>query len=577
MKKLLVLTLLLLAGGCQSPIPPASQSTASGETELTTAAPAKAPSGPQAPFSRDSLYSLLVAELAGQRNRFDIALANYIQQAKTTQDPGVAERAFRIAEYLSADQAALDSAQIWARQAPENLDAQRAAAVQLARAGRYEESLVFMEEVLRRQGDAHFDFLALSAARTDSSTRAGLLQSFERLLGKYPNNQQLVFGKAILLQQDGNLEQALTLLEAQDKNNRPVPSVLLHARLLQELDRNSDALKLLKDSLALQDDKRLRLAYARLLIEQDRLQDAILEFSTLLQQNPNDDDLRFSLALVCLEAQAWKEAIVYLDELIQRGSHTNAAYFNLGRAHQALGNTTNALEAYEQVAPGSNEYLAAKSLQTRLLLEKAREREATALLTRARQGQPDYAVQLYLLEIEAYSDQNRLSPAWQLVQQALREFPEDLNLIYTRAMLAEKRDDLATLESDLRFILTQEPENAMALNALGYTLADRTPRVDEALELIERAYRLNPDDPAILDSMGWVRYRRGDAKGAERWLTRAYQQFQDAEIAAHLGEVLWMQGKRTEARNIWTQAVAQDADNSILRETIKRLTGSENP
>lgn len=577
MKKLLVLTLLLLAGGCQSPTPTAPQGIASDETELATPPSPKAPSGPQAPFSRDALYSLLVAELAGQRNRFDIALANYVQQAKTTQDPGVAERAFRIAEYLSADQAALDSSLIWARQARDNLDAQRAAAVQLARVGRYEESLVFMEEVLRRQGDSHFDFLALSAARTDSATRAGLLQSFERLLGKYPNNQQLVFGKAILLQQDGNLEQALTLLEAQDKNARPVPSVLLHARLLQELDRNNDALNLLKDSLTRKDDKRLRLAYARLLIEQDRLQDAILEFTTLLQQNPNDDDLRFSLALVCLEAQAWKEAIVYLDELIQRGTHTNAAYFNLGRAHQALGNTTNALQAYDQVAPGSNEYLAAKSLQTRLLLEKAREREATTLLSRARQNQPDYAVQLYLLEIEAYSDQNRLSPAWQLVQQALREFPEDLNLVYTRAMLAEKRDDLTTLESDLRFILEREPENAMALNALGYTLADRTPRVDEALELIERAYRLNPDDPAILDSMGWVRYRRGDAKGAERWLSRAYQQFQDAEIAAHLGEVLWMQGKRPEARAVWAQAVSQDPENSILRETIKRLTGSENP
>lgn len=573
MKKLLVLTLVLLAGGCHSLTPPPETAAPIQEEPSKP----EASNAPQASFARDTLYSLLVAELAGQRNRFDIALANYVQQAQTTQDPVVAERAFRIAEYLGAEQAALDSSLVWARNARDNLDAQRAAAVQLARVGRYEESLVFMEEVLRRQGNSHFDFLALSAARTDPATRAGLLQSFERLLRKYPGNPQLVFGKAVLLQQDNRLEQALTLLENQDKLDRPVPSILLHARVLQELGRNNDALAVLKDSLSRNDDRRLRLAYARLLIEQDRLQDAIVEFSALLQQSPNDDDLRFSLALVCLEAQAWKEAIVYLEDLIQRGSHTNAAYFNLGRAHQSNGSNQKALQAYDQVAPGSNEYLAAKSLQTRLLVGSAREKEATALLNQARKNQPDYAVQLYLLEIEAYSDQDRLAPAWQLVQQATREFPEDLNLIYTRAMLAEQRDDLGMLERDLRFILEREPENAMALNALGYTLADRTARLDEALELIERAYRLNPEDPAILDSMGWVRYRRGDAKGAERWLSKAYEQFQDAEIAAHLGEVLWMQGKRPEARAIWSQAATQEPDNRLLREAIKRLTGSEKP
>lgn len=573
MKKFLALTFALLAGGCHSLTAP-PQSVATGvEDEASPKAAVQV--ALQAPFTRESLYALLVAEMAGQRNRFDIALANYMQQAQATQDPGVAERAFRIAEYLGADQAALDASLIWARNDPTNMDARRAAAVRLARVGRYEESLVFMEEVLTQEGNSHFDFLALTAARTDEDTRAGLLKSFERLLQKYPNNAQLVFGKAILLQQDGRLEQALELLERQDKASRPVPSTLLHARILQDLDRTPDAVSVLKDSLSRTDDKRLRLAYARLLIEQDRLQDAIAEFSILLQQNPDDDDLRFSLALVCLEARAWKEAVVYLNELVQRGNHTNAAYFNLGRAYQELNEPQNALDAFEQVAPGSNEYLAAKSLQTRMLVQGGREQEATVLLGKARQAQPDYAVQLYLLEIEAYSDQGRTTPAWQLVQKAIQENPDDLNLLYTRAMLAERRDDLAQLEKDLRLIMSKDAENAMALNALGYTLADRTNRYDEALELIERAYRLNPDDPAILDSMGWVRYRRGDLKGAERWLSRAYQQYQDVEIAAHLGEVFWVQGKRDEAKAVWKQALELSPNDRVLRETLKRLTGTE--
>lgn len=572
MKRLLVLSALLLAGGCQTFAP----TTEAPSSAPATAVPAEAPPALEpASFSRDTLYALLVAELAGQRNRFDIALGNYVQQANATRDPGVAERAFRIAEYLGADQAALDTALIWADNAPHNLDAQRAAAIQLARAGRYDESLGYMEQVLRQQGDTHFDFLALSAARTDPDTRAGLLQSFEQLLGKYPDNPQLVFGKALLLEQEERTEEALALLQAQPARNRPVPSILLQGRILQSLGRNDDALSLLARSLREQpDDKRLRLTYARLLVEQDRLDDAIGEFSTLLQQNPQDDDLRFSLALVCMEAEAWREAIVYLEDLISRDSHLNPAWFNLGRAQQALGHREDALTAYAQVEPG-NEFLPAKSLQTELLLAMGRESEAAAMLERTRQSQPDYALQLYLVEIEALSGQGRVERAWSLAAEALERFPDDLNLLYTRAMLAEKRDDLAQLERDLRFILAREPDNAMALNALGYTLADRTDRLDEARTLIEQAVKLNPEDPATLDSMGWVLYRQGDLEGAERWLREAYARLPDAEIAAHLGEVLWARDKTREARRIWTQAWQKAPDNPILRDTLRRLTGSE--
>jgi Flp pilus assembly protein TadD len=142
-------------------------------------------------------------------------------------------------------------------------------------------------------------------------------------------------------------------------------------------------------------------------------------------------------------------------------------------------------------------------------------------------------------------------------------------------MLAEKRDNLPLLEQDLRFILEREPDNAMVLNALGYTLADRTTRYAEARELIEQAYQLNPDDPAILDSLGWVNYRQGNLDEAERLLRKALQDFPDHEVAAHLGEVLWAQGKQKEARKIWRKALGQQPDSSILRSTLLRLTGAE--
>lgn len=573
MKKLLALSALLFLGGCQSIMQNTPDS--GPPVEEATAQAVEPDVGAYGSFSSDTLYALLVAELAGQRNRFDIALGNYVQQANATQDAGVAERGFRIAEYLGAEQAALDTAMIWASNAPDNLDAQRAAAVQLARAGRYEQSMEFMEKVLRGQGDTHFDFLALSAAETDPDTRTGLLKSFDQLLAKHPDNPQLKFGKAVLLQQDGRPEEALALLEAQSASEQEVPSILLQARLLQILERGKEALPLLEKSLRRHpEDKRLRLTYARLLVEQDRLDEAMSEFATLVQQHPGDDDLRFSMALVCLEAQAWREAIVYLEDLIARGSHRDAAHFNLGRAYRELNRPEQALSAFAKVGPG-NEYLPAKLMQAELLFVLDRNDEASRLLAGARDEQPDYAIQLYLIEIEALSGQQRIDAAWQLTEQALQQFPEDLNLLYTRAMLAEKRGDLAQLEQDLRFVIEREPDNAMAINALGYTLADRTDRYEEALALIEQAYRLSPDDAAILDSLGWVNYRLGNLEEAETHLRNALERFADHEVAAHLGEVLWVSGEKREARTIWAEALKQQPDSQILRETIKRLTGSE--
>jgi tetratricopeptide (TPR) repeat protein len=526
-------------------------------------------------FSEETLFALLTAELAGQRNRFDIALGNYVQQANATGDAGVAERAFRIAEYLGAEQAALDSALIWARNAPSNIDAQRAAAVQLARAGRYDESMTYMEQVLQRQGDTHFDFLALSAAETDPDTRAGLLQGFDRLLSKNPDNSQLLFGKAILLQQDGRAEEALKLLEDSAASSNEVSPILLRARLLQSLGRGKEAMPILQKGIRNNpDDKRLRLTYARLLVEQDRLDDAKGEFAKLVQENPNDDDLRFSLALVCLEAEAWEEAIVYLEELVERRSHVDAAHYNLGRAYEALNDNDSALQEYALVGP-SNDYLPAQQRQAELLFAQQRNEEASARLAQARSAQPDYAIQLYLIEAEGLSNHRQVEAAWKVINEGLEQYPNDLNLLYTRAMLAEKRDDLAQLETDLRYIIQREPEHAMALNALGYTLADRTTRYEEARELIEKAHQLNPDDPAILDSLGWVNYRQGNLDEAERLLRQALEKFPDHEVAAHLGEVLWAQGKQRDARRVWRDALSATPDSPILRDTLLRLTGSE--
>lgn len=567
-------TLLLafvLLSGCQALVPVSPDSTP--PVEDSTPAPEK----PKvySSFSEDTIFSLLSAELAGQRNRYDIALDNYVTQAINTQDPGISERAFRIAEYLGADQAALDTALIWAKNAPDDLEAQRAAAIQLARSGRYDDSMTYMEKVLQGKGDTHFDFLALSAADTDQETRNGLMKSFDRLLQKYPNNGQLIFGKALMLQQDGDSEGALRLLEDNPPEEGEVAPLLLRARLLQALNRGPEALPLLEKSIRkYPDDKRLRLTYARMLVEQDRMDDAKVEFSSLVQQYPEDDDLRYSLALVCLEAKAWEEAKGYLEDLVARESHVDSAHLNLGRIAEERNDPQGALIEYAQVGPG-NDYLPAQLRQADILISNGRTSEAESRLATARDTQPDYAIQLYLIEAETLSANNQGDRAWKVLQQALQQYPDDLNLLYTRAMQAEKRNDLAQMEKDLRLIIQRDPDNAMALNALGYTLSDRTTRYAEAKALIEQAHQLTPEDPAVLDSLGWVNFRMGNLDEAERLLRQALERFPDQEVAAHLGEVLWANGKQREARQIWGKFLKDQPDSPILRSTIKRLTGSE--
>jgi len=566
---------LLLAfvflSGCQAMTPVSPDGTP--PVEESTPAPEK----PKvySSFSEETVYSLLTAELAGQRNRFDIALDNYVTQAINTQDPGISERAFRIAEYLGADQAALDTSLIWAKNAPDDLEAQRAAAIQLARSGRYDDSMAYMEKVLQGKGDTHFDFLALSAADTDPDTRNGLMKSFDRLLQKHPKNSQLVFGKALLLQQDDEAEAALKLLEQNPPEEGEIAPILLRARLLQNLNRGKEAIPLLEKSIKkYPDDKRLRLTYARTLVEQDRMEDAKVQFANLVQQYPDDDELRYSLALVCLEAKAWDEAKGYLEELIERESHVDSAHLNLGRIAEENNDPQAALLEYAKVGPG-NDYLPAQLRQADILMSNGRTDEAEKRLAAARETEPDYAIQLYLIQAETLSANNQGERAWKVLQKALLQYPDDLNLLYTRAMQAEKRNDLAQMEKDLRLIIKRDPENAMALNALGYTLSDRTTRYAEAKVLIEQAHKLNPEDPAVLDSLGWVNYRLGNLDEAERLLRMALERFPDQEVAAHLGEVLWANGKQREARQIWEKFLKEQPESPILRSTIKRLTGSE--
>jgi Flp pilus assembly protein TadD len=197
--------------------------------------------------------------------------------------------------------------------------------------------------------------------------------------------------------------------------------------------------------------------------------------------------------------------------------------------------------------------------------------EARAFLQKVSTDNPDDRVQLTVAEAQLLRDANRNRDAYDILGQALKDDPEQPELLYDYALTAEKLERYDVLESNLRKLMEVRPDHAHAYNALGYSFAERNTRLPEARKLIEKALELAPDDYFIIDSMGWVLYRQGDLKGAADQLRNAYLGRPDAEIAAHLGEVLWVMGQRDEADRIWQESLKASPENETLQNTIKRL------
>ena len=567
----LLLALGLLIGGCAATgSTPHSPSPAIPALPVAAEVPVSEEPVVQGQFSAETMYALLAAEIGGQRNRFDLALDNYLEQAVVTRDPGIIERAMEIAEFLGARQQALDMAMLWIDVAPDNPDALRAAALQLARAGQHDDAMRIMQQVLQLQDDTHFDLLALAALQTDSDTRQGLLTTLLSLLEQHPDNPQLSFAAALLLQEEQRPEEALALLNKHTRHNRSSASVMLQSRLYAGQGEMDEAIAVLRQGVEVfPEDHRLRLLLARMLVNAEDYPGAIVHFRELSRQNPDDEEMQLALALIELESGDIEAAVNDLQQMLDQDPDNAAAAFHLGAALERAGQKDEAVAAWQAIRVG-DEYLPSRLRISRLLIEQQRFDQLATFMRDERNSNPQRALELYLVEIESLMP---ASPerALQRINEALLEFEGSTNLLYTRAILAERLGNPAGLETDLRSILQREPENAMALNALGYTLADRNERLDEALQLIEQAHKLKPEDPAVLDSLGWVHYRLGNLELAEELLRRAFAAFPDAEVGAHLGEVLWQQGKKREAQRVWSDAGENADDTSLIGQTRERL------
>lgn len=529
-----------------------------------------------ADFEPEVLYLLLSGEIAAQRGRYDVVLVNYLQAARQSRDIGVIKRSLRIAQSLNADNALRQLGDLWVEVEPKNLQAHRVLAIQAVKQNDLEAALAHMETIMDLGGDADFDSLAAMAGNLPVEKQQELLALYRQLEQRHPNTPELQFSIALLLKATGEPKQALAqLAPLLEKNTNFQPALVLKGDLLYETGQTTEALEhLQRNTRRFPDNRQMGTLYGRMLIGEGELRLAQDEFRRLVTQFSDVPGLRLSHALVALENGEIDLAKNELTRLIEQGHHTDEAHYYLGRIADQDNNPEQAIGYYLNVESG-NYYFPALARASELMAEEGDLEGALSNIQTLRESNPEQAENFWLLRVNLLIDNNKTTRALEAAGKALAEYPENIRLRYARAMQLDLVGRYEAAEADLRTILEAEPTNAVALNALGYIIATRTDRYGEARELIEKALAQDPENPAILDSMGWVLFKQGDTEQALNYLTRAWEAFPDPEVAAHLGEVLWKSGDRTQARMIWNEGLDKAPQHPVLKETIDRVAGDE--
>tara|TARA_R110002110_G_scaffold201232_2_gene412198 strand:- start:1710 stop:3464 length:1755 start_codon:yes stop_codon:yes gene_type:complete len=566
----LILTsaLLLAASGCAitavAPPEPHAEEHASPA--------AVAPEPPERAFPEDSIYPLLVAEFALRRSAYDTALGNYLEQAERLRDPGVSAHTTHLAQFMKREPQALEAVRLWVELEPGHPEANNTLATLLVRQGRPAAAVPHLA-VLARQGlQPNFPMLLGGFRELPDTEQQALAEAVNTLEDDFPDDTRLLLTRALILDEldqaeatSAVLEQLLALEPGQTQ------ALLLDAKLRLEAGHPAPFQRIEEALAAAPDNSSLRQQYARLLTRSD-VDAARRQFEILSAQSPRDGDLLLSLALLNQDNGDTLAAKAYLRQVLALEQRVDEANYYLGRIAEDEGRPEEAIAAYSRVEdPESREFFSARGRVGRMLIQRGDSSGSAEFFDLQRQAYPELREQLYALESELLVQARLLDASMALLNQALAELPEATSLRYSRAMLGERLDDLALMESDLRHILEQDPDNATALNALGYTLSNRTTRYDEAYALIARALELAPEEPAILDSMGWVLFQQGKAEEAVSYLQRAWDGLPDPEVAAHLGEVLWTLGEKQQAYSVWRDGLLQDPEHDLLQETLERL------
>jgi len=555
--------LLTLASACawaQAPAAPPAPVPAKAEDRL-----------PKQELTGQILYQFLLAEIAAQRGQFALSAGAYLDLAMSTRDPRIVRRAAEVAFHARQYDSALEAARLWLSLEPESQQARQMLSTLLLASGRIEELAGSLARDLAaeapRVGDALIRMVRAFARYPD---KLAVQRLFERLTQPYPDlaEAHLVLAQAAVGVGDADrarseINRALELRPAWEL------AALFKAELLP---KGAAQLDFLKTWLAANPDGLdVRLGYARGLVSEKRYEDARVEFRRLLSASPDNPDMLYAVGILSLQVNDATEAEQHLKRFVEIGrGDMDPARFYLGQMADQAGRPEEAVRWYDQVAAGEHA-MPAKVRAAQVLLRQNKLDEARERLAAARASGTPGDSRLVVAEAQLLRDAGRHADAFAFLAKMLEVQPDQPDLLYETALTAEKLGYVEVMERHLRRLIAIKPDSAQAYNALGYSLADRNLRLDEAGQLIDKALSLTPDDPFILDSKGWVLFRQGKPAAALEALQKAYAQKPDAEIAAHIGEVLWALGRSGEALAVWREATKAHPTNEVLAATIKRF------
>jgi len=519
---------------------------------------------------QENMYKTLVAEIAILRGNYILAATYFFDVALKVRDWQLAHRATQAALYAKRYDMAIQAAILWASISPNDPNARKILANILLSQKRIDEAVVHLEAMFDNLKDQPEQLKSVMEDILEPKNSALAFELLEKLVAKRPDNPVVLLIYSRFLLQAQKVEEAKgvlqTLLTHVPYHDDAVP---LYAYILDKLEKTEQALQWLGQALKKYPTKQeWRLMYARMLAEAEQFDKAIKQFQQLLSKYPKNGDILYALGMLSIEKKQRSAATDYFMRLLETGERVNTARYYLGLIAQEEKKIDKALHWYYQMKEGSN-YLNAQARIALILAEQGNLDKAIKHLHQLPVDSLEDKINLIQMEAELLTDEKRYQQALEAYNRALELKQDDIEILYMRALLYEKMDKLNLLERDLRRVLSIAPENVGALNALGYSLADRTDRYQEAYELINKALSLSPTDYYILDSMGWVLYRMGNHVDAIAYLRKARSQNDDLEIAAHLGVVLCKTGEEQAAREVWKEAQKTFPNDEVLRKIVR--------
>lgn len=557
------------------------QAAAETESDGAPESPAQASAAPAAPelpnveLNGELLYQILVGEFAANQGDRDAAAEALLEAARLSRDPRLAQRATGIALESERYDLALASAELWVELTPDQIQPQESLALIMVQQGRIADAESQFAAVLAKQPDRRGDELRRIARLLGQlSNREHALAVMQRIVARYEDDADAHFALAFLADR---VERSELVIESLDRSLmlRPGWEEAALAKLGHLIQGQYPREQIDAFAGTYLEEKpkaeRVRISYARYLIDQEALAEALGQFRTVLKQDADNTTALLSAGLLSVQQEEYKEARKYLTRHLELTPDNDQIRLYLGQVAEERERYAEAEEWYREVSDTQHRFDAQLRLATVIQARDGADAALEHLREINTENEQEF-VRLALTRELVLREADELPRAMDVLDDAVARYPGNSDLRYARGLLAAQLDRIVEHEKDMRTLLEEDPNNAHALNALGYTLADATDRTEEAYDLIKKALSMRPDDPFILDSMGWVQYRMGNHQEAIDYLNRALKIRDDAEIAAHLGEVLWVTGDKERARDIWQRARDADPDNRVLEKTLKRFS-----